>query len=334
MKHLLLLVIATLITFKSEAHPPWGIVVDSTGNIYFADIFHNGRGSLWKLDSEGNIKLIAGDFHAHNVSLDQNGNLVSAHGENTYTMIAFREGIKDTLIHTTDFKKFNGGTSTYANGTIYFGIEHYIWKINEEGKREKLSDHYFEWNQLLYADGEGNVYAPDIGKNGDLIKIDPNGNATVIATDLISQLDRPKDKHNDILLGIGKDAERNVYICELAGQKIIKIDPDGNTSDFYKANDKWAPTAVTFQNKQAYILEIQGHDNLRVIRLDENGVSKVLFDYNQDYDKKVSEPSSKGNSTKSDSGISMFVWIFSGAVVALILFGWIMKRPQNKSTVL
>ena len=31
------------------AHPSWGIVVDSEENIYFADIFHNGRGSIWKL---------------------------------------------------------------------------------------------------------------------------------------------------------------------------------------------------------------------------------------------------------------------------------------------
>lgn len=335
MKKYLLSLLLVFIFLNGKAHPPWGIVVDSSESIYFADIFHNGMGSLWKLNTNGQITLIAGNFHAHNVSLDDDQNLVSAHGENTYTMITFKGKDRDTLFHTDDFKEFNGGTCTYANGKIYFGIENYIWYINSKGKREKASEHYFEWNQLLYVDESGNIYAPDIGKNnGELVKIDTNGVATVIAQDLISQLNRPRDKHNDILMGIGKDAEANVYICELAGRRIIKIDPFGNKSDFYKAKKYWAPTAIDFHKGCAYILEFketrEGHGGPRVIRINENGKTEILFDFETDY--KVHKSSATNEEGKTKKEILLFV-LFSaiGLILTLVVTSWFRFRTQKSS---
>ena len=68
------------------------------------------------------------------------------------------------------------------------------------GNKRKYSEQYLEWNQAIYVDEEGLVYVPDKElENGSIYRIDLDGQATLIASDLISKLDRPKDKHNDVI---------------------------------------------------------------------------------------------------------------------------------------
>ena len=190
MNKFILIVLCFCFAIGMEAHPSWGIIVDKNRNIYFADISHNQRGSLWKLHANGTL---------------------------------------DTLYHSLDFNQFFGGNATYApNGKIYFGI-----------KKHKVSNKKLEWNQTIYADEEENIFVPDIGVgNGILVKIDKFGKAETIATNLISRLDRPKDKHNDVLLGTTKGCDGQIYIAEVAGQRIIKILDNGKTQTFYKSTER------------------------------------------------------------------------------------------------
>lgn len=269
------------------AHPSWGIVVDPQRNIYFADITHYGMGAVWKLTKDGELKLLLKDFHAHNVSLDQDANLVTAHGENNHTMIKlYPSGAIDTLHHVYNYKDFFGGNCTYSpRGEILFNAEHYIWKINEKKVREKVSGHRFEWSQTIYAAPDGTIYAPDIGlDNGVLVKIDTLGNSEIIARDLISKLDRPRNKHNDILLGITEGCDGHIYIAELAGKRIIKIAENKNPETFYQSKGDWFPTAIDFFAGDAYILEYKsknGSSGPRIIKIDESGNYSELFDYDK-----------------------------------------------------
>ena len=127
-------IIFMMLTFNFSylsAHPSWGIVVGKNRTVYFADLFHNERGSVWKLSKDGHLELLLSDFHAHNVSLDASGNLVTAHGEGDHTMIRIKtDGSMDTLYHTLDHNQFFGGNCTFSiQGEIIFGIEKFIWKI-------------------------------------------------------------------------------------------------------------------------------------------------------------------------------------------------------------
>ncbi len=269
---------------KSEAHPAWGITVDSKGNIYFADILHNQRGSLWKLTHDGNLVLLARNFHAHNVSLDGNENLISSNGEEHHTLIRFYpDGRRDTLFSTHNYNQFFGGNATIGpQGEIYFGIENHIWKLQPDGTRKKISDYAFGWNQAIYVDPDGIVYGPDIGSgSGWLVRIDKSGKATVLAKDLITRLNRPYDKHDDILLGMTKGPDGAIYIAEKAGQQIIRITQKGVKSTFYKTEDEWFPSAIAFQNNSAFILEyhLNNRSGPRIIRVDNNGIQTEIFNY-------------------------------------------------------
>jgi sugar lactone lactonase YvrE len=269
--------------------------------------------------------LLLSDFHAHNVSLDTDGNLVTAHGEGHHTMVRVAGNkVTDTLFTSLSFEEFNGGNCTYtSNGDIIFGIEHFLWRIDKDGKKSKLSDFRFEWNQTVFSDTEGNYYAPDIGRDhGAVIKIDPEGNGRVIATNLISNLDREYDKHNDVLLGIGKDTSGWLYIAETAGKRIIKFNEEGEQHTFYTSERDWFPNGITFFNGDAYILEVKmdnGYEGPRIKRISSDGASEVIFNYDT-----YKNPESTISNNKEEEDNVNLIWLYIGligiVVVALVIY--------------
>src|SRR6185503_3043361 len=55
------------------AHPPWGIVVSSTGVVYFSDLE-----TVWKIDRAGNVSVFrasVGGRHVHELAIDAQDNL-------------------------------------------------------------------------------------------------------------------------------------------------------------------------------------------------------------------------------------------------------------------
>ena len=283
------IMIIMLAGFSSVAHPPWGIVVDNQGNIYFADILHNGLGSVWKFTTEGNLELVLGDFHAHNVNLDDQGNLVVANGEDHQTMIRILgNGRYDTLVTTTDFTEFNGGNCTLSHdGAILFGIGNYLWKIDKAGHKTRLSDFRFGWNQTIYAAADGSFYAPDIGDGrGRIIRIDSKGNSAVLASNIMQLENRKYDRSSDVLLGMAQNSEGDIFISDTAGRRIVKIDDDGRQSTFYQPGGEWLPTGITFHKGAAYILEFNGNTadhGPRITKITRAGITTVVFDYH-DFD--------------------------------------------------
>ncbi len=285
---LFLFILFLMISVLVKAHPSWGLVRDKDGNLFFADITHNDRGSLWQLTPKGKLILLASDFHAHNVSLDADGHIISAHGEEHHTMIRIKQnGEIDTLISRNNPEEFFGGNCSYTPwGEIIFSIDGFIWRINAYGEREKISDHHFEWNQSLLATQDGSVYATEIGNGrGEIWRIDPDGSSSLIATDLISKFaDRDYDKHNDVLLGMAQDSKGIIYIAELAGQRIVKIDKEGNRSNYYQSSGSWYPTAVFPDHERTYILEYRDSSHQtgpRIVILENNGEVSTLFDYDR-----------------------------------------------------
>ena len=288
MKAFILLLLTFSISLSDTlAHPSWGIVVDKQRNIYFTDISHNGRGSVWKLTREGKLELLLSDFHAHNVSLASDGSLITAHGEENHTMVRIHpDGRKDTLYTTRDYTEFNGGSATWSpKGEILFGAKKFIWRI-VNAKKEKVSEHQFEWNQSVYVDEEGNIYGPDIGRDqGCLVKISPDGLAETLATHLITTKDGKFDPHQDVLLGITKGCDNHMYIAETAGQRIIRIVQKDEVETFYTSEADWFPTAIDFFAGDAYIMEYRftktGMAGPQIVKINEAGEKSVLLNYEE-----------------------------------------------------
>ena len=325
-----LFVISFFAFLQLVAHPAWGIVVDENRNIYFADIAHHQRGAVWKLTAEGELKLLLRNFHAHNVSLDKEGRLVTSHGENTQRLIRINlDGSLDTLFQSTNFQDFNGGNSTYSlQGNIFFQIDHYVWKIDADGQKTKHHPQYLKWNQTIYVDQEETIYVVDIGiGNGVIYQLYPDGKSSVLATDLISTLDRPKDKHMDILLGITKGCDGFLYVAETAGQRIVKILPDQKVATFYQAPADWTPTGIDFFAGEAYILEYRGsalHIGPRIVKIDEGGNATELFNYDTYQSQGVLSP----NAYEQTYNHAWSLWLLTAVV--LLGFGWVLRQHAKK----
>ena len=331
LRALLIVLLFSLLASNVQAHPAWGIAVDKQGNVYFADIFHNGRGSLWKLHNDGTLELLLSDFHAHNVTLDVDGNPVSAHGEEHHTMVRLAGSeVLDTLYTTTDIHEFFGGNCTFTkNGDILFGINKQIWRIDDLGELSSVSDHVFEWNQAMYSDGDGNIYAPDIGRdNGAVIKIDPEGNASVIATELITTTNGEFDPHQDVLLGIAKDDEGWLYIAETAGKRIVKFSEAGKKETYYTSEGDWFPCGITFHQGAAYILESKmdnGYEGPQITRVTSNGISEVIFNYDSYLANKTLV---KEENKEDDNETLNLFWISFGLVLIVLMALVIYRKLQ------
>lgn len=321
-----------------QAHPPWGIVCDDFGNLYFADIMHHGRGSVWKITATGKAELLLTDFHAHNVSLDGQGRLITAHGEEHHTMIRlWPDGRTDTLISSNDHHDFFGGNCTYSpDGEIIFGIEGFLWRIDDEGVREKISEHHLEWNQCILAAADGNFYAPDIGNGrGELWKITRSGTAELLATDLISKFDdQPYDRHDDILLGMAQDEEGQIYICEKAGARIIRINGPGDHKTWYESEEGWFTSGLCFRNNHSYILEFRedGSAGPRVISFDQNGNSQVLWAYTSNWKDSELHEEAIPQATQQNSNTGLWItWLIGGLLAFTLFYTWfrITQRARN-----
>ena len=195
-----------------------------------------------------------------------------------------------------------------------------MWKLNNEGVKEKISEHYLEWNQTVDSDEQGNYYAPDIGDGkGKLIRIDHNGKAQVIAENLITGSDKPYDKHADVLMGVTKGCDGKIYIAELAGQRIIKINDDQSTETFYTSSGDWIPTGIDFFSGDAYILEYKeknGHAGPRIIKIDEDGNKTELFHFDN-YQK--GESTSPVENQDNNGDWWGYLLIGTGIIILIIL---------------
>ncbi|MCB0640596.1 MAG: hypothetical protein KDC44_03115 [Phaeodactylibacter sp.] len=288
-------VFATLI-----GHPSWGIKVDRSGQIYFADILHHGRGAVWKLSPTGQLKLLAGDFHAHNVDLDADGQVISAHGEDTHLLVRFREDGEREVLLRAEYPAFNGGNAAWTqDGRTLFHAEHYIWEMDGQGRKRKFHPQYLEWTQTLYMDQEGILYVPEkLDDQGRVLALCPDGSTVVWGEQLIAQLDRPFDKYQDVLLGITKDGAGNLYVCESAGQRILRMEgPGGQPTVFYHPTDGWTPCGIDFFQGDAYILEYDLRKALkgpRIVRISERGKRELLYDFEANAHQFVPQDRSSG----------------------------------------
>jgi hypothetical protein len=283
----------------ASAHPGWGITIGTNGDIYFSDILHNGTGTVWKLDQEGNVTIVLTDFHAHDLQMDAEGNLwvaedrwiqgvVEGEGEQTLLKIS-PDGKKETIIFTDDRDDFFGGSFALSNhNSVYFTRNKKIWERPFMQEARLLFDYKFERLVTIYTDPDFNLWITDKGhKQGTLFKWNSEDGLVEYATGLL-----PVDPENPIfeeerfhlLYGITRGDDGVMYVTENSGRNVLQISADGEITTFYTSNPKWYPAGIAFYKGDAYMMEIgydQFHLGPRIIRMDKSGELTILFDYEQ-----------------------------------------------------
>ncbi|MDD2699058.1 MAG: BspA family leucine-rich repeat surface protein, partial [Arcobacteraceae bacterium] len=185
---------------------PYGVAVDSNGNVYVADVYNN---KIRKITPDGNVSTFAGSGtdgfadgssttaqfnHPRGVAVDSNGNVYVADVYNNKIRKITPDGNVSTLA---------GSTSGFADGT---------------GTAAK-----FNFPSGVAVDSNGNVYVADVDNN-KIRKITPDGNVSTLAgstsgfadgTGTAAKFNYPS--------GVAVDSNGNVFIAD-TNNRIRKID--------------------------------------------------------------------------------------------------------------
>src|SRR5438067_12937430 len=85
MRTALLLTFALVFAATTTAHPSWGIVVNSRGEIYYSDLI-----TVWKIDRSAHVGVARAGVegrHVHELAIDANDNVYGPDYDGTTTRV-------------------------------------------------------------------------------------------------------------------------------------------------------------------------------------------------------------------------------------------------------
>jgi streptogramin lyase len=198
---------------SSELSYPFGVAVDSDGNVYIADTVHN---VIKKRDTAGVVTtLVTGLNQPSDVAVDSQGNLYIADTINNAIKKRDTAGNVTPLVDNNLSSPF--GVAVDSSGNIYIADtdNNAIKKRDTNGVVTTLISSGLSAPRSVAVDSVGNLYISDTG-NKAIKKRDTNG----VVTEVISGLNNP--------FGIAVDSADNLYISDEYNDTIQKRDTAGD----------------------------------------------------------------------------------------------------------
>jgi hypothetical protein len=289
-------------------HPPWGIVVSSTGIVYFSDLE-----TVWKIDSAGNVSVFrasVGGRHVHELSIDDRDNL---YGPDT----VYESRSQKYLIGT--WKMTPDGKETYLQrpiDSVMSGVS--IWR-DASGNMYSIeqNNHTKERTLLLrrtpggtvstlaggaygHKDGKGaaarfgSVSAMTLAPDGSIYLTDAlsvrrvslEGTVTTLATNLAARTSEDKPTlfggTDTTIMGLAVGYDGQVYVADAGNRRLLKIGSDGRSSVVYRLDPPYFPTGVfATRSGDVYVLEFSytppgTTNNPRVRKISIDGQNKLI----------------------------------------------------------
>lgn len=288
-----------LCTSNIYSHPSWGIVVDENGCIYFADVMHNGGGTLWKIDPQSmELEAVFKKFHAHQIYIDDNNDIYAGvaiwrtgeiEGEGHNYLFKYQTQTKklDTLLFTDDWDEYHGRNFALSkdNTSIYFTMNKQIRIKPLNGEVRLLLDRKFERICTMTTIADGSLWITDSrANNGTLYKWTNENGLIEIAKNLMPQNPKNpifKEKNHHLFYGISFSKSGNPLVTENANRSITEIEKNGTQKAVYTSELNWSPKGIYFKNNNYYIIET-GHDRThlgpRIIITDKDFKTKRVFE--------------------------------------------------------
>jgi sugar lactone lactonase YvrE len=266
---LLLIVAASVLpTSRAEAHEGWGIVVDATGRVYFADIPAN---IIWRISKEGRLERVALGKHSHALVLDSAGNV---YGTNPHLTLPIRSvwrltphGLLTDLVAPTggfplglqSFIRDGSGSMYSVNARNAQTPELLLLKRGHDGEITTLAG-----SSVGYADGtgaqakflgiDGMAWGPDgalyLADGPYVRRLTLDGTVTTLGAGPLTERQWDED-----LLGIAVNASGEVYAADHANRRILKISPAGAVGIALRTGPLWTPTGIVADGDGLYVLE-------------------------------------------------------------------------------
>ncbi len=240
---------------------PMGIAADDSGNIYVADS-HNNR--ICKVNSKGRVTTIAGSgkegsedgqgaaasfFYPTALALDHAGNIYVTDSHNNLIRKISPGGMVTTLIGRrkgSDTVRLDNpnGIAIDQRGNVLFTdyMNNVVRKIFPDGRtvivagivgdpgivngEADSAKFYLPWG--IAVDKSNNIYVAD-SYNNMIRRISSDGRVSVLAGKIKKGHADGRDTTASFFhpAGLATDRDGNIYVADLANQRIRKINPEG-----------------------------------------------------------------------------------------------------------
>src|SRR5262245_41419280 len=274
------LILVSLVSPSTMAHPGSGIAVDRHGQIYFLD---TGSG-LWRIDSQGRVSRLS-RLRYHWLAIDDGSRFASTKLPMGALGEISRVGTNPTTLLSSDYPIAIGqdGNLFYPSGPRG-GMR--IMRMSPSGATSALatlppttSGPLSHVNGLSAGPLNSLYYAED----NAIRRISAQGRIGIVVTvpKLANGPSIPGTDIHPYLRGLAVDANGVMYVADSGDARVLRITPDGKITNLVKTESPWAPTAVALSGSDVYVLEV----------LDTAG------DVRRDWLPRVRKITSDGNST-------------------------------------
>ncbi|HKP37534.1 MAG TPA: hypothetical protein VJT71_11815 [Pyrinomonadaceae bacterium] len=264
------------------AHPSWGIVVSSTGVVYFSDLE-----TVWKIDRAGKLSIFRAGVngqHVHELSIDAQ--------DNVYGPDYRYEPATDQYFNRI-WKMSPNGQMTYLGEPSDRAAAGMSVTLDSAGNMYSIDQNNHTKTQTLllrrtpqgivttlaggaygHADGTGTaakfssvsamVFGPDenlyLADGSYVRRVTLNGVVTTLAKDLTARTAEDKPTlfggSSGGLAGLAVDTGGNVYVADAGSRRLLKISKDGKVTVVYRVDPPHFPNGVfATSTGEVYVLE-------------------------------------------------------------------------------
>ena len=271
LRNLLIVPLISCLATSAIAHPAIGIVMDSSGGVYFSD-----TARIWYIAPDGARTVAVPNVHSHNLWLDREGNLYGEHesGGAQWTYRVWKRTRSGNLVDVIparagsldDFKDFSFNRD--STDAMYWLSRTGQLSVKDKGAPQILAELASPEPGWLSVTPDGTAVIADHGTVVLIGKSNPSDHLRVRIT---------SNSERYSVMGVWQGIDSTFQAAVYATGEIVTFTRKGNVKVLATCPAPWRPTAgLQAPDGALWVLETSPANEQRVRRISPSGQQRVF----------------------------------------------------------